>query len=255
VRTVETATDHGRVVLAILVVAALAALLALAVRRLGAAERAVAAVFVLVGAATGVTLATTAAWDHHAQMLAYPGALLAAVAALAAERVRAKVPRLALQAAVTAAAVLLLGGSKPGVAGGPVSTWFHGVRSGTAEALEQARSRLPAESEVSYAHLGQNDEEGHAAFLGGGWTLACARFHQYPWTPASALDGVLDCVRDRRPTLVLVTSSLSDREHAPASWHGFVVSARRLLARDYTRVYFVRHAHGTVGVWRLRART
>jgi len=257
VRVVETSTRHARPVIAVFLLAAAAAVWTLLRRPGGRAPalEAVAALLVGVGGATALTLALTAAWDHHVQMLAYPGALLAALAAAAVERAGRvpAAPRLLVQAAAVAAVSLLLGAGNPPEGRWPLSRWTEAAHSRTAAALAAVRSgRLAGGRDVSYAHLGQNDEEGHAAFLDGGWTLACARFHQYPWTPAGALDGVLRCVDERRPELVLVTSSLSDREGAPAAWHRFVVRARALVARDYRRVYLLRHPGGTVAVWQRR---
>ena len=214
----------------------------------------IAVLLLAVGGATGVTLALTTVWNHHVQMLAYPGLLLVlfVVAGLDAV-VRPILVRRGAQVVAGVAAVLLLGGARPAAADGPVSTWFHAAHSRTAAALEEVRTeRFRAAANVSYAHLGQNDEEGHAAFIGGGWTLACARFHQYPWTPEATLSSILRCVETKQPQLLLVTSSLSDREGAPAAWHRFVVAAQRIIQRDYRREYFLRHAGGTVAVWQLR---
>ena len=145
----------------------------------------VSALLLGVGIATAITLALTTAWDHHVQMLAYPGALLLVfmVAALNAG-VRLRPLRWAAQAAGVAGVLLLLGVNHAPNAGWSLSRWTDPAHSRTAAALEAVRAaRLAAATDVSYAHLGQNDEEGHAAFIGSGWTLACARFHQYPFTP------------------------------------------------------------------------
>ena len=258
IRVVETATRHAHLVIGVfLAVAAVAVWAVIRRRRPGGSGPlgVVAALFLVVGGATAVTLALTTAWNHHVQMLAYPGVLLVlfVVAALGAAA-RSSPLRLGAQLAAAVGAVVLLGAASPAAAGGSESAWVHGAHSQTAAALEVVRAkRFPAAATVSYAHLGQNDEEAHAAFLGGGWALACARFHQYPWTPGATLSGIVRCIEKRRPDLLLVTSSLSDRAGVPSTWHEFVVTAQELVRREYERVYFLRHAHGTVAVWQLRA--
>ena len=257
VRAFETLTRHARPVIAVFF---LAGALAAWILARGRARKPtnplgrVSALLLGVGIATAITLALTTAWDHHVQMLAYPGALLVVfmVAALNAG-VRLRPLRWAAQAAGVAGVLLLLGVNHAPNAGWSLSRWTDPAHSRTAAALEAVRAaRLAAATDVSYAHLGQNDEEGHAVFIGSGWTLACARFHQYPFTPAGTLRGILRCVETRRPRLLLVTSSLSDRAGAPEAWHRFVVAGHALLRRDYRRVSFLRHSRGTVAVWERR---
>lgn len=256
IRVAETSTRHFQVVIAVFIAAGAAAVWAV-VRRgrfSGTAIGATAALFLSVAAATAITLASTTAWNHHVQMLAYPSGLLAVFAVVGLDSVvRARWVARACQIAAVAATVFLLGGMQPTGSLSSVSRWFDAPHSRTATALEKVRSeRLAGDPNVSYAHLGQNDEEAHAAFIGSGWTLACARFHAYPWTPAATLGSIIRCVESRRPELLLITSSLSDRSGAPAAWHRFVVAGHAVAQRDYKRVYFLRHAHGTVAVWARR---
>ncbi|MDP9294000.1 MAG: hypothetical protein M3O90_06190, partial [Actinomycetota bacterium] len=230
VRAFETLTRHARPVIAVFFLAgALAAWILARGRASGRTTPLdhVSALLLGVGIATAVTLALTTAWDHHVQMLAYPGALLVVfmVAALDVS-VRLRQLRWAAQAAGVAGVLLLLGVNDAPYAGWSLSRWTDPAHSRTAAALEAVRAaRLPRAADVSYTHLGQNDEEAHAVFIGSGWTLACARFHQYPFTPAETLRGILRCVETRRPQLLLVTSSLSDRAGAPQAWHRFVVAS------------------------------
>lgn len=258
IRVVETSTGHAHLVIVVfLAVAALAVWTLMRHRKPGGSKPlgSIAALLLGVGGATTVTLALTAAWNHHVQMVAYAGIFVAVFAVAGLDpMIHLPLVRRGAQVVVVIAAVLLLGGSRPAASGGSLSAWLHGVNSQTAAALEAVRTeRFRDAADVSYVHLGQNDEEAHAAFIGGGWTLSCARFHQYPWTPQATLNAILRCVETRRPQLLLVTSSLSDRPGAPRSWHRFVVAADTLVHRDYRRVYFLRHAHGTVAVWQLRA--
>lgn len=254
-RVAENATHHARIVAAVfLLVAAVAVWQLTREKSSRAGLHRLAVTFLVVGSATALTLALTTAWNHHVQMLAFPGSLLVVIAVSGLGRVLpGPAPRLAVQIAAGLVGVWLLGGFQPAGSAGSISTWFHGAHSKTAAALEQVRGERVARAvDVSYVHLGQNDEEGHAAFIGKGWALSCAHFHEYPWTPASTLDSILRCVETSRPRLLLITSSLSDREGAPAAWHRFVVSARAFAQRGYTRVYFLRHTHGTVAVWMRR---
>lgn len=257
VRAFETLTRHARPVIAVFLLAGVLAALILA--RGGAGERRtplgqVSALLLGVGIATSVTLALTTAWDHHVQMLAYPGTLLVVFTVAALEAgVRVRPLRWAAQAAGLAGVLLLLGVNDAPNADWSLSRWTDPAHSRTAAALEAVRTaQLPGVADVSYTHLGQNDEEGHAVFIGSGWTLACAHFHQYPFSPAGTLRGVLRCVERHHPQLLLVTSSLSERPGAPEDWHRFVVAGHALLGRDYRRVSFLRHPRGTVAVWERR---
>lgn len=246
IRVAETATAHAR---PLIVVFALACLLAawISLR----SRSTVATIFLFTTVATAVTLAATAAWNHHVQMAAYPGALLAVFLTARLRRLR-PVLRVVGRAVVAGALVWALGGT--GGHGWSVSTWWDRVTSKTAVALDAARaSTLSAAPAVTYAHLGQNDEEGHAAFLHGNWKLACARFHQYPWSSRSSFDEVVRCLQRKRPDLVLVTSSLSPRPGAPAAWDAFIRDSTAVVRERYRRVYFLRHPHGTIAVWRLRS--
>jgi hypothetical protein len=256
VRVFETATRHARAVIAVfLLLGTVAASMAARARATMAPLRLVSALLLGVGTATAATLALTTAWDHHVQMLAYPGTLLVVFTVTALNvGVRRRPLRWAAQAVAVVSLLLLLGVEHSPEAGWSLSRWTGPAHSRTAAALDVVRgTRLPAATEISYVHLGQNDEEGHAAFIGNGWRLACARFTQYPWTPAQMLRDILRCVERRRPQLLLVTSSLSDRARAPEAWHRFVVASYALLRRDYRRVFFLRHPRGTVAVWDRRS--
>lgn len=84
------------------------------------------------------------------------------------------------------ATLLLRGRGNPEVdTARPLSRWWWEPYSYTAEALESLGA-------VSYAHLGANDEDGHAAFLDESFELACPMFRQYVFIPD--LDVVLGCI-------------------------------------------------------------
>jgi hypothetical protein len=221
-----------------------------------AATRFLAAAFLCATAMTALTLALTAAWSPHDQMLAFPELLLIVfvIAWLVSARpeLAAGLPGIAAVCAVAALGIVLLGGtaSAPYARAGGVSYWFDSGHSETAEELEQAAaSRFPAARTITYVHLGQNDEEAVAAFLDGRFALACPAIAQYVFTPH--LDGVLRCVEGKQPELVLVTQKFRREPHAPAEWDRFVADGTRLLERDYERVSTRRTPNGVASVWAL----
>jgi hypothetical protein len=189
-------------------------------------------------------------------MLAFPALLLIAfVVARVAAALPAHAAAVARVAAVCAAAALgivVLGGTAaaPYARAGGVGYWFDAGRSETAEELERAAaSRFPRARTITFAHLGQNDEEAAAAFLDDRFELACPAIAQYVFTPH--LDRVLRCDEAKRPQLVLVTQKFQREAHAPAEWDRFVASGRRLLQRDYERVETRRTPNGHAAVWAL----
>jgi hypothetical protein len=221
-----------------------------------AATRFLAAAFLCATATTALTLALTAAWSPHDQMLAFPELLLIAfvIAWLVSDepQLAAGLRGIAVVCAVAVLGIVLLGGTAaaPYARAGGVSYWFDSGHSETAEELERAAaSRFPATRKVTYVHLGQNDEEAVAAFLDGRFALACPAIAQYVFTPH--LDGVLRCVEGKRPELVLVTQKFRREPHAPAEWDRFVADGTRLLDRDYERVSTRRTPNGVASVWAL----
>jgi hypothetical protein len=184
---------------------------------------------------TGVTLAATAVWVHHAQAVAYTGLLLIALAtSLLESRIADRRLRTAAAGVVAVAVVAAFGGftTPAGIKEGV--SWRSPGRSETADALEAARSVVHAQHEsVSYAVLGRNTDQGHAAFLRGSWHLACPRFHQYPFS--QRLDATAACIRMKRPLLVLVDSPLSPDAGNP-DWTAFVRQTRRVLRDEYVRL-------------------
>lgn len=135
-------------------------------------------------------------------------------------------------------AFFLLGGAvggSPDARGSISSTWGESGRSPTADLLEQtADRRLPNIDKVTFAHLGQNDERAVGAFLDDRFSLACPSTAQYVFT--RDLSNVLDCIRDEKPRLILVTSSFRRKTGAPADWNRFVGAGSNLLKTDYELV-------------------
>jgi hypothetical protein len=217
-----------------------------------AAIRTVAVLFLVTTVATSVTLALTAAWNHHVQMLAYPGLLLIAFLVMLIRAPSADLRRAAAACVTAALAVVLMGGtgSYPDFRGS-ISTWLESERSETAELLERAEEeRFPRLDEPTFAHLGRNDEEAVAAFLDGEHGLACPTIAQYFYSPDLA--GVSRCIRERKPQLLLVTPSFKPTELAPSEWNRFVARGSSLLSRDYEPALARETGHGPVEVWTRR---
>ena len=137
-----------------------------------------------------------------------------------------------------------------------VGYWFDAGRSETANMLERAAgNRFPAAHTITFAHLGQNDEEGAAAFLDGRFSLACPAIAQYVFTPH--VDSVLRCVQSERPELILVTQRYEFIAGAPQEWNEFVASGSHLLAATIGGYRRVRLPMGRLpsGLWRVKAQS
>lgn len=216
------------------------------------ATRFLAAAFLCATATTALTLALTAAWSPHDQMLAFPGLLLIAFVVARPAPALADPRRIAAVCAAAALGVVVLGGTAaaPYARAGGVGYWFQAGRSETAAMLEgAAASRFPQVRTITYAHLGQNDEEAVAAFLDGRFALACPAIAQYVFTPH--VESVLRCVRSKRPELVLVTQKFTHEAVAPAEWNQFVAGGSLLLSQDYVRVATRHTPNGVASVWAL----
>ncbi len=213
--------------------------------------RALAAIFLSAAATTAVSLALTAAWFVHDQMLAFPALMLIVFVAVRFRPRLGKLPRAVPVIAAACVGIVLLGGTAgAGRTKGSVSSWFHEGHSETAQLLEQAaRTRFAGGGEVTFAHLGQNDEDAVGAFLADRFSLSCPEIAQYVFTPH--LQDTLRCVREQRPKLVLVTAKFKPIAGAPASWNQFVVDGSRLLRSDYERVASRRTINGSATVWAL----
>jgi hypothetical protein len=205
--------------------------------------------------ATAVTLALTAVWTTHDELLAYPGLMLVVFVVV---MIAGGVPNLPRSVAACAAAVLavaLVGGTaaSTSTSGGlPVSAWFQPARSQTADSLERvAKDQFPRLHELTFAHLGMGDEEGVAGFLDNRFVLACPKISEYVFTPN--LQGVLRCIADKRPRLILVTHSFRLMHHAPPAWNEFVARGYSLLSEEYERVFAPEAGPRSPEVWALRA--
>jgi hypothetical protein len=220
------------------------------------AGRPLAALFLSATLTTGVTLALTASWSEHDQLLAYPGAMLIVfvVFLVMTRGAVARVPSTAAACVVAALCVALLGGtaaSKSSSGGVPASRWFEGSRSESATLLERgAADRFPRLHEITFAHLGQNDQQGAAAFLDGRFVLSCPAIAQYVFSPD--LTGLLRCIAEKKPRLMLVTASFRPEGHAPEGWNRFVARGSSLLGASYEPVLSQSTREGLIQVWALR---
>lgn len=201
-----------------------------------------AAVTATTSAAAVLTVALTALFNSHLQMLALPVVLGAALVVAVADRMLGRV-----LATLVAAVLVALGLSSSLKHDGLMTQpWIRDPISVPGSSLRSARATLPSLPAVTYAVFGRNSENGHAAFAGDGLTLACPWFHQYPFHKTQLVE-TLACVEDERPTLVLVTPGFYDPIDVPR-WQRFVSGARRTLAGGYERVL----AEQDVEVWRVR---
>jgi hypothetical protein len=205
----------------------------------------------LVGVATAtllgsaVVLALTAYWEHHLQLLAYPGTLVAvtliSVAAFACRRAGGVL-------AVAFVSFAFWTSLSEGGGLGLSSAWGTAPVSGGAVALERARKRFdPVSRDVTYMVLGTNHERAHAAFIGDEFDLVCRWFQLYPFSLPEQFDETLACAERKRPLFVLVTPGFVARRPDPRAWASFVARSKALLERHYELVEAPRPG---VQVWR-----
>jgi len=211
-----------------------------------------AALFLSATVTTAVTLAFTGAWDHHLQMVAYPGVGLFAFLVAMIRELPDGVPKAVAACATVGLAVGALAGTDSKRAGdASISAWLETGRSRTASLLERAAAdRLPRLNEITFAHLGSNDEDAVAAFLDGEFELVCPMLAQYYFS--HNLSDVLRCVRVEKPCLLLVTPSFRQSPHAPAEWNRFIARGSRLLGRGYKRTLKHKTGTGEIEVFILR---
>jgi hypothetical protein len=192
------------------------------------------------------TIALTAYWFHHLQMLAYPAGLIAAtlISAVAA--------RFGERAGVVAAVACVLfafwsmAKNENGLAISP--GWTAEADSATSTALEQARARyLDPSKRVTYMVFGGNSENAHAVFLEDGFDLVCRWFFLFPHSLESQMEETSECSERERPELILVTLGFDDPRLPGAAWKAFVARAKRLLEREYDLVVTI---HPGYQVWK-----
>jgi hypothetical protein len=221
--------------LAILVLAVFAAAAVLAARRGSTPQRALAGVAAATLLGSIATIGLTAYWEHHLQLLAYPAVCIAATLIAVADH------ELGRRAGVVAAATFMLFALWTSVKndGGleVSSAWTSTPISAGAIALERARLRVdPNVGKITYAVLGSNSENGHAAFIGDEFDLACRWFQLYPFNRQEQFDETLRCAEREAPRYVLVTLGFFETEADGSSWAEFVSRSKRLLQERYELV-------------------
>lgn len=235
VRELFAAAGKWQLPAAVLATASLLAVTVAGSLRLGRTFRKVSLACVGTLAAALVTLALTAIFTVHLQLLAYPAALAAATFVLAGRQLWRPLGVVAAACCVGFAAWSSL--KHEDLSRLTLRTWTTAPVSTPGLALESTRQRLfPDARHVSYAVFGRNTEDGHAAFLDDSMDLSCRYFHQYPFYRQAQLDETLDCARRTRPRLILVTTSLYDPMPGEPRWERFVAGVRALLADRYRLV-------------------
>jgi hypothetical protein len=194
------------------------------------------------------TLAVTAYWFHHLQMLSYPAALMAATL------ISVVAVRFGQRAGVVAAAACVLfafwsmAKNEDRLAISPL--WTAPAVSATTVALEKARAEYLDPSErVSYMVFGGNSENAHAVFLDDGFDLVCRWFFLFPHSLESQMEETTECSEREKPELILVTLGFDDPNLTGAAWEAFVAHAKQLLRRDYELVVT---EHPGYQVWKRR---
>jgi len=245
----DTFLDPGQwqAPLAILFVTLLAAAVVVTLRRSG---RRAAALGIAALAALGaglITLALTAIWSHHSQLLAYPVALgAAAIVTLAASYAR----WLGIAVATCCAAFAVWSTAKLEAKGGvSLRPWTETPFKVPSTELERARLRFfPDKDRVTYAVFGSNSENAHAVFIDDAFDLRCRWFHLYAFNRPELFDETMDCATEEAPMLVLVTLGFESSSDGSA-WAAFVNRARGLLETEYE---LVGEAYPGFEVWKRR---
>jgi hypothetical protein len=215
--------------------------------RLGPVFRRLSAVALATMAAAFVTLAMTAIFAVHLQLLAYPISLACATFVVAVQRVLKPLAVVAAFACIGLAARASLG--QLDMSALTVQTWTRAPVSVPGSALESTRARFfPRDPRVPYAVFGRNTEDGHAAFVASSMDLRCRYFHQYPFYRDTQLRETINCARREKPKLILVTTSFYDPMPGFPVWQSFVAETRDLLRVRYELVT----KQGMSEVWRLR---
>ena len=232
--------------LAILVLVVFAAAASLALWRGGGSQRALSAVAAATLLGSLVTIGLTAYWEHHLQVLAYPATCIAA--ALISFAADGLGRRVGAMVAVTFVLFAVWTSAKNDGGLEVSRAWTSTPISAGAVALERARVHLdPGAERITYAVLGSNSENGHAAFIGSEFDLVCRWFQLYPFNMPEQFDETLACAEREGPRFVLVTLGFFETRADGSPWAEFVSKSKRLL-RD--RYELVEEEHPGFQVWR-----
>jgi hypothetical protein len=195
-----------------------------------------------------VTLALTAIWSHHLQMLAYPVALgVAAIVAYAGSLARWS----GVVVAVLCAAFALWSTAKVETDGLSTRAWTEAPDKVPSDALERARLRSFADDRtVTYMVFGTNSENAHAVFIDDAFDLSCRWFHLYAFSPPELFRETLDCAQTSAPELILVTLGFDTTGAADPDWRSFVAGSRAFLESEYE---LIEEAEPGFEVWKRKA--
>lgn len=233
---------------AIVFVAVVVAVTVVILRRSGALAARLGIVSLAALGAALATLAMTAIWSHHSQMLAYPAALGVATLVAYAN----SVARMAgVGVAVFCSVFALWSTAKLETEGLSLRAWTEAPARVPSTELERARLRYYAdERAVSYMVFGSNSENAHAVFVDGAFDLSCRWFHLYAFNRPELFRETIHCAEENTPELILVTLGFDTRAADP-DWLSFVEDARELLASKYE---LVGQAEPGFEVWKRKAR-
>jgi hypothetical protein len=176
-------------------------------------------------------LAVTGMWPHHNQIL-YIAAVFAALCLTPLFELTFMRARLLTLCLMATAAILLSGSMHP-------NRYLRAFKSmpksivALRELSPETQRLLASGPPGTYARVGMNDDQGHAFGLGE-WQLACPKFHQYYFQPATVLNETFNCI-STVPTLIVAESIRPVDIGGPwPDWDEFVARLQRLLAADYT---------------------
>jgi hypothetical protein len=189
---------------------------------------AISATCVLTFVGSLAVLSVTGYWDIHRQILYIPSIItLISLSSLLDASV--EVARLRTLGLIFLIGLMMSGTLTLQEDFGAVRS-FRGAYAAFDEVSPETRRLLAIGSSGTYARLGQNDDDGHAAGLSN-WKLACPRFHQYPFYSATVLNEILECA-STVPVLI-VSAGIAPQPDWP-SWNEFVASVENLLAHNYS---------------------
>jgi hypothetical protein len=223
-------------------------------------EKTMIALIAFSGLAVVVTLALGALWDHGLEVIALPATIATCFLISSIESNPRQLRwRVGVALVTVVMCAIAFGGVTPDSSSGSpeasasLSDWWNVPASPGAAALNSEAARMRGfATMISYARLGQNYDDAHAAFLSRALHLSCSIFHEYPYS--TNLQQALACIRNRRPMLVLVgpffTTIHSSTSH---QWDAFVTASNQLLQADYVLGLARADDGGRVAVWIRRA--
>ena len=216
-------------------------------RRIGPGFRSVSIAAIAALAAAVVTLATTAVFTVHLQLLAYPSALGCATLVVALRRAWRPLAIVAATTCIAFAVRASLGQADLSTLS--ARTWTIAPVSTPGTALEATRVRLFPDV-TRCALCGVRPQHGGRP-RGLCRPIDRSPLPLLPSVPLLSGDpapGTIDCARREKPELILVTTSFYDPMPGRPAWESFVTETRAMLRARYELVT----REGMTEVWRLR---